>query len=96
MSVESVFDFKFPAAAADEGLGIATAIGVDMTATAGYLSHEVVRDVADAGHFLVVTRWGVRAEADAVLSHYQADSKIERATALMGHAPTGFVGDVLA
>lgn len=92
----AALDAADPAAVADEGLTIATAIGADMTTTAGYQSHEVVRDVADAGHFMVVTRWGVRAEADAVLSTYQHDAKLARATALMGHAPTGFVGDVLA
>ena len=95
MSVKSMFEFKFPAAAREEGVRLAESIGGDMTSKDGYLSYEVIQDVSDPGHVMVNTMWGSRQQADAVLSAYINDSKIKRATELIGAPPTGFVGDVL-
>lgn len=94
MSVASVFEFRFSATTAEEGHQVATAIGADMSATAGYLDHEVIRDVADPGHVVVLTRWGAQADGEAVLSKYIHDPKIGRATELAGAAPRGFLGAV--
>ena len=76
MAVESVFEFRFSGDKAQEGFDVARSIGADMPATGGYLGHEVVRDLEDDGHVLVVTRWGEKAQADAVLSQYVEDEKI--------------------
>ena len=95
MSVKSLFEFKFSAAAREEGLRVAEAIGGDMPSKEGYLSHEVIQDVSDQGHVMVSTLWGSRQQAEAVLSVYNNDPKIKRATELLGAPPTGFVGDVL-
>ena len=96
MSVKSVFEFKFPGKAQQEGLTICQAIGHDMTVLDGYLDHEVIQDTKDPGHLMVNTLWSSQAESDAVLSKYQHDEKIKRATELIGGSPVGFVGEVLA
>ena len=95
MSVKSLFEFKFPAPAHEEGLRVAESIGGDMPSKDGYLSHEVIQDVSDAGHVMVNTLWNSRQQAESVLSVYNNDPKIKRATELIGAPPTGFIGDVL-
>lgn len=95
MNVKSMFEFKFSEAAREEGLHIVEAIGHDMVTLDGYLDHEVIQDVKDAGHLMVNTRWGNNQQADAVLSVYMHDPKIKRATELLGAPPVGFVGGVL-
>lgn len=94
MPVKSLFEFKFPASARAEGVALASAIGQDMPPLAGYQGHEVIQDVTDPGHVMVNTQWASQAEANVVLTAYQHDPKIARATELLGAAPTGFVGDI--
>ena len=92
MSAVSIFDFKFSAETAVEGVELATAVGGDMPATEGYIRHEVIRDIADAGHVVVITFWHEQAQGEAVLADYIKDAKIVRVTELAGAAPTGFLG----
>lgn len=94
MTVKSMFDFRFPAQHAEEGVAIARSIGADMPPLAGYLDHEVVRDVKDAGHVMVNTHWETEEAAWAALGPYQHDDKVKQATKLIGSEPTGFVGEV--
>ena len=96
MSVKSIFEFKFPAEAAYEGLATCQAIGRDMVPLDGYLDHEVIQDAKDPGHLMVNTLWRDQAASTAVLSKYQHDDKIKRATELIGSSPVGFVGEVLS
>ena len=94
MSVKSIFEFKFPAQSAEEGVAVARSIGADMPALAGYLDHEIVTDVKDSGHVMVNTHWESADAAWAVLGPYQHDDKVKQATKLIGSEPTGFVGEV--
>lgn len=94
MSVKSMFDFKFPAQHAAEGISLARSVGADMTEKAGYLDHELVLDVSDSGHVMVNTHWKSADVASSVLTPYQHDDKITQATKLIGSPPTGFVGNV--
>ena len=94
MNVKSLFEFKFSAATREEGVRIAHSIGGDMPAKEGYLSHEVIQDVGDEGHVMVNTLWNSQQQAESVLSVYNNDPKIKRATELIGAPPTGFVGAV--
>ena len=94
MTVKSMFDFKFPAQHADEGIALCRSVGADMTAKAGYLDHEIILDLSDSGHVMVNTHWKSQEAAMAVLDPYQHDDKIVQATKLIGNAPTGFVGEV--
>ncbi len=94
MAVASVFEFRFSPENADEGMDVARAIGADMPATAGYTGYDVIVDLSDPGHVLVITYWGARSEGEAVLGSYVHDPKVARATELLGHAPTGFLGEL--
>jgi len=94
MAVSSVFEFRFSPDTTDEGVGVAQAIGADMPATVGYIGYDVIRDLADPGHVLVITRWNTQAEGQAVLASYIHDPKVARATELLGHAPQGFLGEI--
>ena len=94
MSVASVFEFRFSPETVQEGIEVAQAIGADMPATAGCTGYDVIRDLADPGHVLVITRWNTRSEGESVLSTYILDPKVARATELLGHAPNGFLGEL--
>ena len=94
MSVKSMFEYKFPASAQQEGLKILQTIGKDMSATEGYLSYEIVQDVNDPGHLMGNTQWSTHAQATAVLATYQHDAKIKRATELSA-SPQGFIGEIV-
>lgn len=95
MSVKSMFEFKFPEAAREEGLQLATAVGHDMVSLEGYLGHEVIQDFSDPGHLMVNTRWATREHANTVLASYKDDPKIKRITGLLPDRPNGFVANVL-
>ena len=95
MAVKSMFEFKFPAEAAEEGLQLAQAIGGDMRPLDGYLDHEVIQDVTDPGHLMVNTHWASPDQAKAVLGSYQHDAKIKKAEQLVPGGPVGFIGAVL-
>ena len=96
MTVKSMFDFKFPEAAREEGLRLTHDVGTDMVPLDGYLDHEVLQDATDAGHFMVNTHWASAEQANAVLKKYNEGAKIKRANELIPGGPTGFVGNVLS
>lgn len=96
MSVISIFDFYFSPNETEEGLSVARSIGNDMPATEGYIGHDVIQDTADAGHVVVMTRWGQQSEGEAVLTEYLHNPKVARASELLGDAPSGFLGAVLS
>ena len=79
---------------ADEGVALALAIGADMPATAGCTGYDVIHDLADPGHVVIVTHWNTRSEGEAVLGSYHRDPKIARVTELLGQVPTGFLGEL--
>ncbi len=95
MSVKSMFEFRFPEAAREEGLRLVTKAGTDMIPLEGYLDHEVIQDFSDPGHMMVNTRWATREHATAVLAKYKDGPTIKRITELLPDRPAGFVGDVL-
>jgi quinol monooxygenase YgiN len=94
MPVSSVFDMRFPRENADEGFSLSLAIGSDMTATADCTGYDVIRDLADPGHVVIVTRWSSQSGGENVLATYYLDPKISRVTELLGRAPTGFLGEL--
>ena len=96
MKVKSLFEFKFSDDTIDEGLTLAKGIGNDMPPLDGYVSHEVVQDVKDPNHLMVNTLWEDQKKAEAVLSNYNNDDKIKRASKLLNNnGPTGFIGKIL-
>lgn len=94
MPVSSVFDMRFPRENADEGFTLSLAIGADMIATADCTGYDVIRDLADPGHVVIVTRWSSDSGGKNVLATYHHDPKISRVTELLGQTPTGFLGEL--
>jgi quinol monooxygenase YgiN len=69
MSVYSIWESRFPAEAAEEGVSVTKAIWKDMLSFDGYLAHELIRDLDQPGHLLVISRWASREAADAAMSY---------------------------
>ena len=70
MAIYSIWESRFPAAAAEEGRAATEAIWRDMPDYDGYLDHELLIDADDPGHLFVVSRWASREHADEVLRRY--------------------------
>jgi len=83
MAVYSIWESRFPVDAACEGLAITEAIWRDILAFDGYLSHELLVDVDDLGHLLVVSQWVSRERADEVLREYADHPKARAANRLV-------------
>jgi heme-degrading monooxygenase HmoA len=96
MPVYSVWESHFPPDAAEEGRQITEAIWRDMTGFDGYISHELIEDLDDAGHLLVVSQWSSRERADAVLHEYAGNANARRANELVARPRGRFVGHEVA
>jgi quinol monooxygenase YgiN len=70
MAVYSIWESHFPPGAAPQGQRVTKEIWVDMVDYVGYLGHELLEDVDDPGHLLVISRWTSRERADEVLRDY--------------------------
>ena len=95
MSIYSVWEFRFPEQNAQEGLGVAEDIWRDMLSFEGYLGHELVRDLDDTGHLLVVSRWTTRQHADDSLVEYAGHPNARRAEQLVREPRGRFVGEAV-
>jgi heme-degrading monooxygenase HmoA len=96
MAVYSVWESQFPGEAVQEGRAVTEAIWRDMTQFDGYLTHELIEDLDDPGHLLVVSQWMTRQCADASLRQYATHPNARRANQLVSRPRTRFVGHSLA
>ena len=69
MSVYAIWESRFPAENAEEGIRVTQAIWRDMLSFDGYLEHELIQDLDQPGHLFVVSRWASREAADAAMSY---------------------------
>ena len=92
MAIYAVWESHFPASVAGQGRAVTEAIWRDMTAFDGYLSHELIEDLDDPGHLLVVSQWTMRERADAVLREYRGHPNARRANELVSQPRERFVG----
>jgi quinol monooxygenase YgiN len=92
MSVYSVWESHFPPEAAPEGRAVTEEIWRDMTHFDGYLRHELIEDLDDPGHLLVVSQWTSRRHADEVLREYAPHPNAVRANQLVSRPRVRFVG----
>jgi hypothetical protein len=81
MSVYSIWESEFPSDQREEGIEVTRAIWRDMPGFDGYLAHEIVEDLDQPGHLIVVSRWTGREAADAALS-YASHPNAQRADTL--------------
>ncbi len=95
MGKYSVWEFRFAAGTAQEGLGVAEDIWHDMLAFEGYVGHELIRDLDDPGHLLVVSQWSSRQRADEVLVEYAGHPNARRAEQLVSEPRRRFVGQAV-
>ncbi len=95
MGIYSVWEFRFPAGTAQEGLGVTEDIWHDMLGFEGYVGHEVIRDLDDPGHLLVVSQWSSRQRADEVLVEYAGHPNARRADQLVSEPRRRFVGQAV-
>jgi quinol monooxygenase YgiN len=70
MPIYAIWESRFPAPKAAEGRVVTEAIWRDMTSFEGYLNHELLVDIDDPGHLLVVSQWVSREDADESLRLY--------------------------
>jgi quinol monooxygenase YgiN len=84
MSIYAIWESRFPAPKAGEGRAVTEAIWRDMTSCDGYLDHELVVDMDDPGHLLVVSRWASREHADESLRLYAEHPNARAANELVG------------
>jgi heme-degrading monooxygenase HmoA len=94
MSVYSIWESRFPADAADEGIGVTKAIWTDMLGFDGYLEHELIQDLDQPGHLIVVSRWASREAADAAM-RYASHPNARRAQQLVSEPRRRTVGAAL-
>jgi heme-degrading monooxygenase HmoA len=71
MTVYAIWESYFPPEVTGEGQDVTERIWDDMTSCEGYLGHDLLQDVDDPGHLLVVSRWDNRERADRVLADYR-------------------------
>jgi heme-degrading monooxygenase HmoA len=91
MGVYSIWESRFPAETSEEGISVTKAIWHDMLSFDGYLAHELIQDLDQPGHLIVVSRWASREAADAALS-YRAHPNAERAEQLVSEPRRRTVG----
>jgi quinol monooxygenase YgiN len=96
MPIYSVWESHFPPQMADEGRAITEAIWRDMTHFDGYLGHELIEDLDEPGHLLVVSRWTNRQRPDGVLREYATHPNAQRANELVSRPRTRFLGHAVS
>lgn len=62
----------------------------------GYVGHDLIEDLDDPGHLLVVSQWTTRKHADDVLCEYTGHPNARRANELVSRPRARFVGHALA
>jgi quinol monooxygenase YgiN len=92
MPVYSVWESHFPPEAAREGREVTEQIWQDMPQFDGYLTHELIEDLDDPGHLLLVSQWTTRRHADEVLRKYSSHPNARRANELVSHPRIRFLG----
>jgi quinol monooxygenase YgiN len=95
MPVYSVWESHLPPAQAREGRAVTEAIWRDMTQFDGYVTHELIEDLDDPGHLLVVSQWTTRERADETLRAYADHPNARHVNELVSRPRTRFVGRAL-
>jgi quinol monooxygenase YgiN len=83
MPIYAIWESRFPASNAAEGRAVTEAIWRDMTGFEGCLNHEVLVDIDDPGHLLVVSQWASRDDADESLRLYAEHPRARAANDLV-------------
>lgn len=96
MPVYAVWESHFPPDDARAGREITEAIWRDMTKFDGYVTHELIEDLDDPGHLLVVSQWTTRERPDEALREYATHANARRVNELVSRPRKRFVGQAVA
>ena len=91
MSAYTIWESRFPARSARQGIEATRAIWRDMRSFDGYLDHELIEDLDQPGHLILVARWTSREAADAALS-YSSHPNVKRVEQLVSEPRRRTVG----
>ena len=91
MTVYSIWESQFPPEATAAGRAVTERIWADMQGCEGYTGHELLHDLDDPGHLLVVSRWESRERADQVLVEYAGNPNALEANRLVASPRRRFV-----
>jgi quinol monooxygenase YgiN len=91
MSVYSIWESRFPAEIAEEGVDATKAIWRDMLSFDGLVGHELIQDLDEPGHLFVVAEWESREAADAAMS-YASHPNAKRVDRLVSESRRRTVG----
>jgi heme-degrading monooxygenase HmoA len=69
VNVYSIWESRFPAESAEEGIRATQAIWRDMVSFDGYVGHELIQDLDEPGHLFVLAEWESREASDAAMSY---------------------------
>jgi len=94
MGIYSIWESRFPAETAGEGISVTKAIWQDMPSFDGYLAHELIQDLDQPGHLIVIGRWASREAADAAMS-YASHPNAQRADQLVSQPRRRTLGAAL-
>jgi quinol monooxygenase YgiN len=94
--VTVVWDMRVRTEAAQTGRELIRRIWTDMKGFSGYVSHRLLQDKDNAGHFIVVSQWTDRESADKTLEVYADAEPVERLKQILAASRQRFVLDELA
>jgi len=92
MNVTVVWETRFGPASAEGGLEVTRRIWQDMRQCPGYVDHEIVRDLDDAGHVLVISHWASREAVETVKKRYSGHPNILLANQLAPEPRRRWIG----
>jgi quinol monooxygenase YgiN len=92
MNVTVLWELRFPAASAESGLEVTRKIWQDMRQFPGYLDHEIVRDLEDGGHILVISHWTSREAVETVKNRYAHHPNLVLANHLVAEPRHRWIG----
>jgi len=94
--VTVIWDTRVRAEVEQAGCDLIRRIWADMTRFSGYVSHRLLKDKDDAGHFIIVSKWTDRDSADRTLKMYSNAEPVRLLAPLLAAPRQRFVLDELA
>ena len=92
MDVTVLWESRFRPASAEGGMEVTRKIWQDMRQFPGYVDHEIVRDLDDPGHVLVISHWTSREAAETVKNRYGAHPNVLLANQLVAEPRRRWIG----
>jgi quinol monooxygenase YgiN len=94
--VTVVWDMRVRTEAEQTGRQLIGRIWTDMKGFSGYVSHRLLQDEDDGGHFIVVSQWTDRDSADKTRVLYANAEPVQLLTPILAAPRQRFVLDELA